>query len=374
MKKIHPVDLSSLTPMEVSLRIPRLLGKLSDSSLDAVIITNLTNVRYLTSFTGSAAILAVKKTGESCIFTDGRYELQVQRELQCSSVDIQIEVGSPKIQSKQLVKFVKNCKRIGLEGQNIPWDSVSKMAKLFEGSDIVSAGTPVEELRVIKDLGEVARIEKACQCADVAFKNIRNLFIPGVSELDLTVQLDFEIRLCGASGNSFSTIVASGPNGALPHAKPTDRKFVEGDLIVCDFGSQVDGYCSDMTRTVSVGEPNKKLKEIYDIVLSAQVLGVNSVKSGVTTTKVDNACRKFISDSGFKDKFTHSTGHGVGLDIHELPWVASSFSTKLKENMVITVEPGIYIEDLGGVRIEDTLVVTTDGSRTLTNTTKDMVA
>lgn len=374
MKRVSEINLDSLPKMAVDKRLPKLVELIQKAGLDALLITNLNNIRYLTGFSGSAGILAVTKTADAVIYTDGRYGIQIRQELSDANVKAEIAVCSPKLQIKGLTKFVKNSKKIGVEGQHIAFDTVTRFASLFEGSDVVSSGNLVEQLRLVKDDGEVARIQAACSCADSAFEMALPLVKPGVSEIDFAAELDYNIRLTGASGNSFESIIASGPNGALPHAKPTARRFREGDLVVCDFGAMVDGYCSDMTRTVAVGKPNPKLTRIYQIVKDSQESGVNSVKPGITTTKVDKICRDYIGTKGFKEYFTHSTGHGVGLDIHELPWVASSFSTKLVENMVVTVEPGIYLKDLGGVRIEDTIVVTKDGNKILTNSSKELTA
>ncbi len=373
MKKVNEIQLDKLPQMEVGKRIPKLLHLISDTNLDAVVVTNLVNIRYLTGFSGSAGILAVLKNGEVAIYTDGRYGIQVEQELKAANVAAEIIVASPKIQLKKLTKFVRNSKKIGIEGQKIAYDTAARFALIFEGSDIVPSGNLIEKLRTVKDEGEIARIEAACNVADKALEMASSLFRPGISELDFATELDYNIRLMGASANSFESIVASGPNGALPHAKPTARKFVQGDLVVCDFGAIVDGYCSDMTRTVAIGKPSSELLKIYNIVKEAQELGANAVKSRVSTTKVDRACRDYIGQKGYKEYFTHSTGHGVGLDIHELPWVASSFSTKLVENMIVTVEPGIYLEGLGGVRIEDTLVVTASGGKILTKATKELM-
>ena len=203
---------------------------------------------------------------------------------------------------------------------------------------------------------------------------MKPLLADGITERDFALELDFQIRRLGAAGNSFETIVASGPNGAKPHARPSTRRIDEGELVVLDFGALVDGYCSDMTRTVCVGEPAKpELRRMVDAVAEAQRAGVAAVRAGVAAKDVDAACRAVITDAGWGDAFVHSTGHGVGLDIHEHPLLGKTSTATLDAGYVVTVEPGVYLPGLGGVRIEDTVVVTSDGCRPLTNSPKDLV-
>jgi len=240
----------------------------------------------------------------------------------------------------------------------------------FPASELVPLSNLIEDLRLAKDDGEVARIEAAALVADHALASVRDRLRDAPAERDFALELDTAIRRLGAEGNSFETIVASGPNGAKPHARPSARLIVDGDLVVIDFGALVDGYCSDMTRTVMVGEPSPTQQRMLDVVAAAQQAGVDAVAAGVDVKDVDGACRTVIDDAGWKDAFLHATGHGVGLEIHEAPRVASTGDATLAAAQVVTVEPGVYLPEHGGVRIEDTVVVTPQGCRPLTHTGK----
>jgi Xaa-Pro aminopeptidase len=231
----------------------------------------------------------------------------------------------------------------------------------------------VESLRVVKDDGEVARIEAAATIATAALVNVRDLLHDHPTEHEFGLALDTEIRHLGAEGNSFETIVGSGPNGAKPHhrASSSQRRIGDGELVVLDYGAVVDGYCSDMTRTICTGVPSAAQQRMLDVVGAAQRAGVDRVRAGVTGVDVDRACRDVIGEAGWADAFSHGTGHGVGLEIHEDPRVTFASTATLAAGHVVTVEPGVYLPEQGGVRIEDTLVVTADGCRPLTHAPKD---
>ncbi len=264
---------------------------------------------------------------------------------------------------------------LGLEAHAVTWAQQRSMAATWFPlvAELVPTTDRVEALRIVKDDGEVARIEAAATIATAALEEVLPTLAAAPTESDTGLALDTAIRRLGAEGNSFETIVGSGPNGAKPHhrAAGSGRRIVEGDLVVFDFGALVDGYCSDMTRTVMVGTASPTQQRMLDVVTASQAAGVATVRAGATSVEVDEACRAVIRDAGWADAFTHGTGHGVGLEIHEDPRVTWAAAATLASGHVVTVEPGVYLPDHGGVRIEDTVVVTADGCRPLTHAPKE---
>lgn len=356
--------------METSLRLDRLRGLLERDRIDALVVTNLTNVRYLTGFTGSAGVLVVTDA-EAVLITDGRYADQAPAQIGDAGAPVTVEVTSTE-QDKAVARTVAASGGVGLESGSVSWSTQLRYADLLEGHPLVATVDLVEQLRIVKDDGEVDRMTAAAAIADAALADVRNLLDDQVTEVEFALALDSAIRRLGASGNSFETIVASGENSALPHARPTDRRISPGDLVVLDFGAVVDGYCSDMTRTVIVGEPSAEQLAMVDAVAAAQEAGVQAVAPGISASEIDRTCREILTDRGLGEYFTHSTGHGVGLDIHEAPRVSALSDATLAPGFVVTVEPGVYRSPFGGVRIEDTVVVTEAGCVRLTTTPKSL--
>jgi Xaa-Pro aminopeptidase len=361
--------------MDVGSRLPRLRERLGDAGCDALAITNLSNVGYLTGFTGSAGILLVTP-GEAVLVTDGRYQTQSHEQLAAAGVDARVEIGGAAAQLETLASAARGLRRVGLEATDVTWARQRRFgAEVFTDAELVPTEGVVEAFRRVKDSGELARMEAAADIADAALAEVRGLLDHRVSEADLALELDFAMRRLGAAGSSFDTIVAGGPNGAKPHARPSSRSIEPGELVVIDFGAIVDGYCSDMTRTLWVGDLGSGVAgRMVEVVATSQAAGVHAVRAGASCAEVDGACREVIADAGWADAFLHSTGHGVGLDIHEAPWVAATSTDTLEPSSVVTVEPGVYLPDVGGVRIEDTVVVTPDGCRALTKSPKDLTA
>lgn len=362
-------------PLSVDTRVERLTAHMGEQDeadrADALLVTNLGNIRYLTGFTGSAARLLV--TGDGLTFvTDGRYGQQAEAQLGAAGVKASIEVSSRE-QKEALAAAVQKAgiRRLGLEAASVTWAAQRTYTDWFEGVELVPTSGLVEKLRQIKDPGELDRLRAAAAIADRALAEVRHRLAEGPTEAELALELDTTMRRMGADDVSFETIVATGPNGARPHHRPGPRPIAPGDLVVIDFGALVEGYHSDMTRTFMVGEMSDTQHRMYAVVQEAQAAGVAAVRPGTETVAVDAACREVIAEAGWAEAFLHSTGHGVGLDIHEAPSVAVSNPVTLEEGHVITVEPGVYLADHGGVRIEDTVVVTEDGCRPLTLTAKD---
>jgi Xaa-Pro aminopeptidase len=388
---------TALPALEVAGRIDRLRGLFPEAGIDALFVTRLVNIRYLTGFTGSAGLLLVGPD-EVLFVTDGRYKDQSADQLSGAGLlapeseppgnpetaiaeapglrrSAQIEISGT--EQKRIVHDAAAAKgygRVGLEAHGVTWSQQRGFAsEWFPAAELVPTENLIEGLRRVKDAGEVARIRAACGIADTAFANVAGRLRDRPTELEFGLDLEFEMRRLGAAAMSFEPIVAAGPNGAKPHARPSDRRIESGELLVLDFGCIVDGYCSDMTRTVSVGDPGPEARHMYDVVLESQRAGRDAVRSGVEAAAVDKACRDVITEAGWADAFLHGTGHGVGLEIHEDPRVSATGRGTLAAGYVVTVEPGVYLTGIGGVRIEDTVVVTPDGCDILTGSSKDLV-
>jgi Xaa-Pro aminopeptidase len=367
------IALDDLPAMDVAGRAGRLRRLFADAGIDALLVTSLPNVRYLTGFTGSSAMVLV--TGDGLAFTtDGRYRTQAGEQLALSQVDAHIEIGATvSAQRDALAAMLPPASRLGLEAHVVTWAQQRDLERALAGHELVPTDGLVERLRRVKEPGEVARIRAACAIADDALGALLPTLADGPTERDFALDLEVEMRRRGASGNSFDPIIASGPNGAKPHARPSGRRVERGELVVIDFGCIVDGYCSDMTRTVSVGDPGPEARRVWDVVRESQWAGREAVRAGAECADVDRACRAVIVAAGWGDAFVHGTGHGVGLEIHEAPRVAASARDTLERGSVVTVEPGVYLPGVGGVRIEDTVVVTPDGADPLTEFPKDLV-
>jgi Xaa-Pro aminopeptidase len=367
----------TLAPLDVAGRLDRLRARLPDTGVDALVVTELANVRYLTGFTGSAGVLAVTADG-AVLTTDGRYRTQSAQQVAEAGAQVAITIGPVADQRAAVLSLVGAAPRVGLEADSVSWSASRRWTELLEGSEMVATTGVVEALREVKDEGEIARMARAAAIADAALAEV----LPdmggdggSITEEAFALALDTAMRRGGAEGTAFETIVAAGPNSAKPHHRPTGRPIGRGEPVVVDFGATFEGYRSDMTRTFFVGgEPHGELARVFEVVRRSQAAGVAAVRPGVGAKEVDDVCRQVIAEAGWAEAFEHGTGHGVGLDIHEAPTVSPLGTAILSPGVVVTVEPGVYLPGLGGVRIEDTLVVTADGSRPLTTFTKDVTA
>ena len=370
MSKLPPrpgnaVDaLRSLPPLRVEGRLGRLWDRLAAAGFDAAAIVEPANVRWLTGFTGSNGVAVVLGAGGALLVTDARYSEQAPAQLAAAGCSGDVEVVVARDPAKAAAARLGDSARLGLE-DSIAWSEQIRWSETVDAETVPLSGI-VESLRTVKDRAELARIEAAACIADRALASVLPMLRPGATESQLQMALDDAIRTAGASGPAYDTIVASGPNGALPHATPTDRRLEAGDLVIVDVGAVVDGYRSDMTRTFVLGDPSDQAAAMLDVVGRSQAAGVGAVGPGVEAGEIDGACRSVIHEAGMGDAFVHGTGHGVGLDIHELPRVASGSSAVLQPGNVLTVEPGVYFPGFGGVRVEDLLVVTDAGCRPLT--------
>ena len=363
----------TLPPLAIAGRLDRLRDLLDDAGCDALVVTELANIRYLTGFTGSAAQLLVTPTSATFV-SDGRYRDQSTEQLGSAGVDAEIVIVAAEPDAAIVERIGGDVARVGLESESVSWAAQRRWSdQLGSGRTLVPTSGLVSDLRLVKDPGEAARIRTACDIADRAFAELRPQLAEGPTEVEFAMELDALMRRLGAEDVSFETIVASGPNGAKPHHRPSDRVVAEGDLVVVDFGALYEGYHSDMTRTVAVGDVGDDRRRMLDVVLAAQQAGVEAVTAGAEAAAVDAACRDLIEAAGLGEAFLHSTGHGVGLDIHEEPRVSSRSAATLAAGHVVTVEPGVYLPEFGGVRIEDTVLVTDDGCDRLTLTPKDPI-
>lgn len=360
--------------MDVAGRLGRLRATLFDvgpeREIDALVVSHLTNIRYLTGFTGSAGVLLVT-ADDATLITDGRYTIQAADQLSAAgvAVDIVIENATP---LERLASLVANSgvSHLGAEAQHVTWATLTAWQDGFDGVDLVPTSGAVEALRIVKDAGELAIMRRAASIADDALAEVRSMLEDHPTEQRFGLELDTAMRRLGADDVSFETIVASGPNAARPHHRPSDRTITRGDLVILDFGALVDGYHSDMSRTFCIGEPTETQARMLGVVAEAQAAGAALVGPGVATREIDRTCRDLIAAAGWAEAFTHGTGHGVGLDIHEAPRVGRTSDATLAPGHVVTVEPGVYLEEHGGVRIEDTLVVSIDGAEILTRSPK----
>lgn len=352
-------------------RRERVRGELASRGGSHLLVTDQRNVRYLTGFTGSngQALIGPEPAADRLI-TDARYDERAAREAP----------GLERVLDRDPVGAVLPLLPAGacllVEDHDLSWEAGRDLLERADGSgvEVEGAGRLVEALRLIKDEAEIDRIAEACRLTQEGLEWLfTEVVAPGLMERELAVRLERRFIDAGADGIAFPSIVASGPNAAIPHHEPTDRQLRPGDLLTIDCGAMIDGYHADHTRTVAIGHLDERLRRIHATVVAAQAAGVAAIRSGAMSGEVDAAARAVIEEAGFGEAFVHGTGHGVGLAIHEAPAVARGTTATLRPGIVLTVEPGIYLSGLGGVRIEDTLVVTADGTaRALTDTPREL--
>ncbi len=349
-----------------------------DGGPDALLVTNLINVRYLTGFTGSAGRLLVT-AADAVFISDGRYAEQAAGELAATNCSARIEIRRTVEDQKALLEELISTfaiRRLGLESTHVSWAAAEDYRELLTGvddSELVAMKEIVERLRRTKDAAELARLARASAIADAALLKVIPRLTERPTELAFARMLESAMADLGSEAPSFDTIIAGGPNASRPHHSPSDRTIELGDEVICDFGATIDGYHSDMTRTVYVGEPAMKQKRHFGVVRAAQSAGVAAVRSGASGVEIDQACRDVIASAGWGDFFVHGTGHGSGLLIHEDPWAGQTSRSILQTADILTVEPGVYLPGEGGVRIEDSLVVCEAGSVSLTRAPYDLI-
>jgi Xaa-Pro aminopeptidase len=356
-------------------RIGQLRRRATKAGLQGLLVTHLPDLRYLTGFTGSSAALAVTRRAAS-VFTDGRYTAQAAEEV--SGAKVRIVSGSPAVAA---VEWLAAQPGVDFAGFDPAWTSVAELtrwraalpSRLRKTLLMALAAPLVESLRQTKDSDELALMGEAALLGCKLFEHILGFIRPGMAEVEVAAELEHRARLMGAEGMSFETIVASGVRSALPHGRATAAKLPRKGFLTLDFGVILKGYCSDMTRTVYLGKPRGSERNAYQAVLEAQEAGVAAVVPGATCGEVDEAARSVLRNVGLAEAFSHSTGHGVGLEIHESPRVGAGQKTRLAAGMVVTIEPGIYLAGQYGIRIEDMVAVTRTGGQVLTPAPKALI-
>ncbi len=351
-------------------RLHKVEALLEVSEYDAIYISDLINIRYLIGFTGSYGYLYVSKT-KKIFITDGRYEEQAYKEvdsceiLTCKGKDVTCLLR-PIIESD-------NIKGLGIENSVLTVDEYDWMKCQLPAVHLLYLDNSITSFREVKDKEEIRKLRSAALLTDRAFSHVINYMAVGMNEKEIALELEVFLRKNGASDTSFSTIVASGSRSSLPHGRASDKLIEVGDLVTIDFGCILDGYCSDMTRTLVMGKASSRQVEIYNLVKKSQQLAIDCLQQGVIGADIDRIARAYIDSKGYGDYFNHSLGHSLGLSVHEYPRLSTTTYCELKAGMVLTVEPGVYVPDFGGVRIEDMVHVTEKACEVLTKSPKELI-
>lgn len=354
---------------QIEKRLRELRSKLSKKGLDAALITKRENYIFMSNFSGTFANLLITHD-KAILVTDFRYADQAKEEVPL--FDIVQYQGNLTVTLNNLLS-TNRINILGFEEDYLTFKAYDDLVKNLKVSKLSPLGGVIELLRLIKDAGEIEVIKESVRVADGAFSHVLKYIKPGVSEIEVASEIEYYFKRQGARGPSFDTIVASGLRSSLPHGVASHKVIENGDVVTMDFGAIYKEYCSDMTRTVFVGQPKDELKKIYNIVLKAQRAGIEGAEKDLTGKEIDGIARSIISNEGYGEYFGHSLGHGVGIEIHEDPRLSQQGTLKMKNGMVVTVEPGIYVSGVGGVRIEDMIVINDDKPIILTGSTKDMI-
>ncbi len=349
-------------------KIEKIVSAFDEHGLDGILITSPYNRRYASNFTGSSGTVLISRE-KSVFITDFRYVEQAAK--QCTGYEIVQQKGS---MTEEIANKIAELgiTKLGFEQDYVTFSTYEQFKSNFK-TELIPVSGIIEKLRLIKSESEIKILKEAARIADAAFDHIIKFIHPGISELEVSNELEFFMRKAGATSSSFDTIVASGVRSALPHGVATDKIIEKGDFVTLDYGAYYQGYVSDITRTIAVGKPDDRLVEIYNIVHEAQNLGLKGLKPGMNGKEADALTRDYITKKGYGEYFGHSTGHGIGLEVHEGPNLSIKSEYNLEPGMVVTVEPGIYVAGLGGVRIEDDTLITENGNERLTHSTKELI-
>ena len=345
----------------------KLREKMASSGVDGFLVSSFLNWRYVSGFRGDAGALLITEE-DAYLFTDSRYIEEAERE----AVGFTVKMTTVETDEIKATVQARGIKRLAFEKEHVTYSTWERFKERFEGVELVGVSGWVEDLRMVKTPEEIACIEKAQAIADDAFRLLVDTIRLGAREIDLAMELEFTMRKMGSEGVAFPIIAVAGQRSSLPHGVPTQNALKDGDFVTFDFGGKYQGYCSDETRTLIAGHADERHREIYNVVLEAQMAGLEAVKPGAMGKEVDAAGRKVIEDAGYGQYFGHGIGHGVGLAVHEGPSAGKKSETVLQPGMVVTVEPGVYIPGFGGCRIEDLVLVTETGHRVLSASPKEL--
>ena len=352
-------------------QVERAIAVVKELNLDAVLVSNGYNMRYISGFSGATGYLLITAAGRKLLFTDSRYTIAAGIGAPDFTV---VEIGKGGyVEALNKALEEDNIQTLGFEAADLLYSTYASFKEKLVVKEFVPIHDELSNLRMIKSEEEIACLRQAEHIVDLAFAQILNDLKPGMTELEVAAKLEYYLKMNGAEKTSFETIIASGVHSSMPHAEPDEKKLEMGDFITMDFGCVYHGYCSDMTRTVVLGKANDKQKEIYNTVLKAQLAVLDMAKPGLAGKEYDKVARDIIAEAGYGACFGHGLGHGVGLFIHENPRLSSAEERIMQPNMVVTVEPGIYVKDFGGVRIEDMIVFTEDGHENFAKSEKKLI-
>ncbi len=351
-------------------RLNKIRDALTELGVDAFITGNPANRRYLSGFTGSAGLVVITKE-RAVLITDFRYLETAASEAPNFTIRDRTNYSDPIVAIYDVLKEA-GVANVAVESEALTLAEFDKWKQAFSGMTLVPTSGIVENLRTIKDEEEVSMIKQAIRITEAAFDHLLSIIRPGICELDIAIAFETFIRRQGAVP-AFDTIVASGTRGALPHGKATEKRIAAGEMVTLDIGVCYGGYCSDITRTIAVGHPSDQMRDIYEVVLRAQQTAIQQLKPGMTAQELDSVSRAVIAQAGYAQYTHRASGHSFGLNVHERPNLSISDTSVIEEGMVLTIEPGIYLKDIGGVRIEDNVLVTTNGCERLTSTNAELI-
>ena len=349
-------------------RIEKIKEILDELSLDAFYITHIPNIRYITGFSGSSAISIITK-GRNYFITDFRYKEQSAKQVK----GFEIAVNYLALEEIKKIFANERFKNVGFESTRLTVHQLENLQKNFPDVKFTPISERIEKLTMVKTPNEIESLKKAAEITDKTFSKLLEIIKAGMSEKDVSAEISYWHKKFGAEKDSFDPIVASGWRGCLPHGIASDKIIQNGEMVTLDFGCVYEGFCSDLTRTISVGEPSDEMKKIYGIVYDSQLKAIKSARTGITTKELDSSARDYIKEKGYGEKFGHGLGHGLGIEVHEMPSISQRMNVKLPEGVIVTIEPGIYVENIGGVRIEDDVLIRNGGCEVLNKSPKELI-